>query len=251
MKLFFFKIGNGHCTYVEFPNGARAFIDLNRKGANEGDDPLTIVWNAGIRRIDHLFITHPHRDHITGIRALSRSFTIANFYYSGVLFRPNPVYDDWETYEQLKRTIPNRYQVGFGWNTTEGDVGIDYLAPPPNLLNGTSDDVNNNSLLLRFTYGATRILICGDTGEDAWQRIADADIRDLDLLLASHHGNDSGYYQPKVALMNPKYVVISAGPGTPYDADQKYRRYARLGVRTTRTERVVATCDNVGNIIMN
>jgi competence protein ComEC len=103
----------------------------------------------------------------------------------------------------------------------------------------------------RFSYGSTRVLICGDTGEEAWTFVKDEDIRNIDLLLASHHGNNSGYYQPKVSVMAPKYVVISAGPGTPNDADQKYKRYARLGVYTTRTERIVATCDNAGNIIIS
>lgn len=170
------------------------------------------------------------------------------FYFSGVFFRPDPVYDDWVTYEEKKRTFPNRHRLGSGWNTQVGTVRIDYLLPPDDLLVGTGDDVNNNSLLLRFSYGATRVLICGDTGQEAWARVNDANIRDLDLLLASHHGNDSGYYQPKVQVMHPKYVIISAGPGTPHDADQKYRRYARYGVYTTRTNRVVAACDDRGNI---
>ena len=248
MKFFFYRIGNGHCTYIEFPNGSKGFVDLNRKPDGEGDDPLLRVWNAGVRRIDHLFITHPHRDHLTGFRALMDSFTIGDFYFPGIVFRPDPVYDDWEAYEQMKRSFQNKHEVGAGWYTTIGEVRIDYLSPHRQLMSDTGDDVNNNSLLMRVTYGSTRILICGDSGEEAWARISDTDIRNVDLLLASHHGNDSGYYQPKVAVMAPKYVVISAGPGTPYDADQKYRRYARQGVRSTRTERLMASCDNLGNI---
>lgn len=251
MKFFFYKIGDGHCTYVEFPDGSKGFIDLNRKSENEGDDPLMRVWNVGIRHIHHLFITHPHRDHLTGLKALKRSFSIDHFYFSGIQFRPDPIYEDWEVYEEMKRNFPNRHQVGEGWYTTVGDVRIDFLAPPRNLINGSDDDANNNSLLLRFSYGSTKLLICGDTGQEGWLRIRDEDIRNIDLLLASHHGNDSGYYQPKVAIMVPKYVIISAGPGTPHDADQKYRHYARLGVYTTRTETVVANCDNAGNITIS
>ena len=158
------------------------------------------------------------------------------------------MYDDWLNYEEKKRNHPNRYQVGAGYYTPAGQVRIDYLLPPANLLTDTNDDVNNNSLLLKFTYGATRVLICGDSQEDAWRGVSDNDISNIDLLLAAHHGNDSGYYQPKVRVMNPKYVVISAGPGTPHDADQKYRRYARIDVYTTRTGRVVAACDDRGNV---
>lgn len=248
IKLFFFRIGNGHCTYIEFPNGERGFVDLNRKSPNEGEDPLQIIWDAGIRRIDHLFITHPHRDHITGFKALFDSFQVGSFYYSGVYFRPDPVYDDWLIYEEKRRSHTNRNQVGVGYFTSVGQVRIDYLLPPATLITGTNEDINNNSLLLKFTYGATRILVCGDTDEDGWRRVSDYNISNMDLFLAAHHGNDSGYYQPKVRVMNPKYVVISAGSRTPHDADQKYRQYARYGVYTTRTSRVVATCDERGNI---
>lgn len=38
MRFFFFRIGNGHCTYIEFPNDERGFVDLNRKNPNEGED---------------------------------------------------------------------------------------------------------------------------------------------------------------------------------------------------------------------
>jgi competence protein ComEC len=248
MRFSFFQIGNGHCTYVEFPNGEVGFIDLNRKPSSEGEDPLQIVWDANVRRINHLFISHPHRDHITGFKALFDSFAVDWFYYSGIYFRPDPIYQDWQCYEEKKRIFPRGYQIGAGWNTQVGNVRIDYLLPPANLLNGTRDDINNNSLLIRLTYGLTKILICGDSHQEAWQRVADADIADLDLLLVAHHGNDSGFYQPKVRAMNPKYVVISAGPGTPHDADQKFRYYARYDVYTTRTRRVVAACDDRGNV---
>jgi beta-lactamase superfamily II metal-dependent hydrolase len=127
-------------------------VDLNRKSENEGDDPLMRIWRTGIRHIHHLFITHPHKDHITGIKELQKSFSIGQFYFSGIQFRPDPIYDDWEVYEWMKQNFQNKHQVGGGWYTTVGDVRIDYLLPPKDLLSGTSEDVNNNSLLLRFAY---------------------------------------------------------------------------------------------------
>jgi len=246
LDFFFYRIGDGHCTYVEFPNGERGLIDL--KITTDLDDPLQRLQNAGIRTIHYLWITHPHRDHITGLNALRENFTIGAFHYSGVNFTPNPPYNDWYVYEYLKSSFTNRFQSNASLYRQIGTVRLDYLAPPRNLLTNVEDEVNNNSLMLKFTYGSTRILICGDTGREGWEYIPDASIRNIDLLLASHHGNDNGYYRPKVETMNPRYVVISAGPRTPHDADQKYRYYARNDVYTTRTSRVVAKCESDGTI---
>jgi competence protein ComEC len=249
LNFFFYRVGNGHCTYVEFPNGNRGLIDLKR-GDKPDDDPIHRVRNAEVSRIDHLFITHPHRDHIGGLAVLIDYFRIGNFNHSGVYFRPDPVYDDWIVYEQMKagKHVDSPFLVRQGLYEDIGDVRITYVAPPKELLRGIEDEVNNNSLMLRFTYGSSRILICGDSGEDAWKRIPDNSIEDLTLLLASHHGNDSGYYAPKMKVMNPKYTVISAGPTTPYDADAKYSYYTRYKVYTTRTKKVVAKCNIDGTV---
>ena len=66
-------------------------------------------------------------------------------------------------------------------------------------------------------------MICGDTEEAGWKGVPDWQIKDTTLLLASHHGNKSGYHLPKIQVMAPKYVVISAGEKTEADADNRYK----------------------------
>jgi len=252
LNFFFYKVKYGHCTYVEFPNDDRALIDLSRAFYPE-DDPLRRIWDAGVRKIDHLFITHPHPNHIEGLKVLLDNFKIGNFNYSGIHYEPDPIYDDWVVYERMKKGehVDASFEVRQGLHEEIGAVRVDYLAPPKGLFLGVEDEVNNNSLMLLFSYGKSRVLICGDSGKEAWRRVPDDSLKDLTLLLASHHGDDSGYYAPKVRIMKPEYTVISAGWGTPHDADKEYWRHTRKGVYTTRTKQVVAECYRDGTVVVS
>lgn len=255
LSFFFYTVKYGHCTYVEFPNDARALIDLSR-AVHADDDPLRRVWDAGVRKIDHLFITHPHPHHIEGLKVLVDNFKIGDFNYSGIHCEPDPVYDDWVVYQRMKKGkhVDASFEVRQGLYEDIGAVRIEYLAPPKGLLLGVKDEVNNNSLMLLFSYGKSKVLICGDSGKEAWRRVPDDSLKDLTLLLASHHGNDSGYYASKVRIMKPECTVISAGSGAVTQADdagKEYQRYTREGVYTTRTKQVVAECYRDGTVVVS
>jgi len=82
-RIFFFKVGNGHCTYIEFSNGTNALVDV--KVCDEADNlenVIKILHDANIKKFDRLIITHPHRDHIGGLSKILDNFTIDRFLYS-------------------------------------------------------------------------------------------------------------------------------------------------------------------------
>jgi competence protein ComEC len=244
-RIFFFKVGNGHCSYVEFPNGENALIDLKVSKESNDENVIEILNNAKIHEINHLIITHPHQDHIGGLSELMRNFSVREFIFSPIYFEPDPIYDDWNIYELMKKGkhCNRASEVKKGWFTTVGDCTIHYLAPYPDLLKSQPEKINNNGLVLKINATGHNIIIPGDIETDGWEYINDGDLKNTSLLLASHHGNNSGYNLNKLKIMNPGFVVISAGPKTEYDADQKYRNNSRNGVFTTRMKRIVATID--------
>lgn len=244
--MFFYKVGNGHCTYIEFPNDKNGLIDVYINGEEGYDNIIARLKNANITKIDYLFITHPHRDHIQGISLLKDNFEIGQFICSPVNFTPNPIYDDWEVYEEMRggKYCDNVYEVTEGWYTEIGDVRIDYLAPKKQLLKDYPGDVNNNSLILSIKCKGHKIIIPGDMEKAGWSYIPNNDIKDSTLLLASHHGNDSGYHPQKTKIKNLAFVVISSGPKTEHDADNKYRQHVRKKVYTTRSSKIIARIDD-------
>jgi len=244
--IFFFKVGNGHCSYVEFPNGKNGLIDVKVSTENNDDNIVEILKKAKkISRIDYLFVTHPHRDHIGGLKELVANFNIGTFIYSPIYFKPSPVYEDWNIYEEMKQGYycKEAHAAKQGQYIVIGNCKINFLAPFDDLLENQPENVNNNGLLLRITCRGHRIIIPGDIEEDGWNLVNDQDIKNTALLLASHHGNNSGYNLQKIKVMNLAFVVISTGLKTEHDADQKYRNQVRKGVYTTRQKRVVAKID--------
>ena len=212
-RIFFWKVGNGHCSYIEFPNGENGLIDVKVSGDDGNDNIIEILNEAKISKIDYLFITHPHQDHIGGLSEVVSNFEIGEFIYSPIYFEPDPIYDDWTIYEQMKQGhhCKENSEVKNGWYSSIGECRIDYLAPFDSLLTNQPDNVNNNGLLLKITCRRHEIIIPGDIEEDGWEYINDNDISDSTLLLASHHGNNSGYNLQKIKAMNPAFVVISTG----------------------------------------
>ncbi len=251
-RIFFFKVGNGHCSYIEFPNKTNALVDVKVCDEEDGlENVVEVLQKAKISKIDRLIITHPHRDHIGGLSEIVGNFMIDKFLYSPVEFTPDPIYDDWEIYEDLKSGLycNEAIEVKEGWYSTIGNTRIDYLAPIKVFLENRPDEINNNSLVLRITTRGHKIIIPGDMEENGWNFVSDSDIKNITLLLAPHHGNKGGYNQAKMKKMNPAFVVISAGSKTEHDADERYRNIARK-VYTTRQKRIVAKIDSDNTLHM-
>jgi competence protein ComEC len=64
------------------------------------------------------------------------------------------------------------------------------------------------------------------TADETWPEIwPHLDMKGVDVLKASHHGRNSGYYQPSVKEMAPWLTITSVGQAE-HDATRKYRQYS-------------------------
>ncbi len=152
---------------------------------------------------------------------------------------------DWHEYQRYrtggmisltKRLSPLAGARGMSWS----DDGIEILAPTgvDALLDGLLGRINDMSYVLRVWHVGRSILVPGDIEEPGWRRLLQrgVDLR-ADVLVASHHGRRSGYFEPAVHAISPTFVVVSTGPlAAAEDAHRLYRARVRAGnFYSTRT----------------
>jgi beta-lactamase superfamily II metal-dependent hydrolase len=290
VKIHFLNVGHGDCIVIEnFDTGRNTIIDINRsvdfdkttskelleifeidycfngvcatlesKGYNiEITDPIQYLKDNNISDIHRFISTHPHMDHISGIKLLYDEIKFINVWIANHNWQPNldklseKQKINREFYEKLKNQEVENVKV---INSLEGskvrylpEDGLSILAPNENLLE--SNNANDLSYVIKFEYAGRKIIFGGDAEEKTWKYIFENyDISNMDILKASHHGRDSGYYQPAVKAMSPKYTIVSVGKKPSTDASNKYRRYSDNIWSTRWKGNIVFTIDGNGNI---
>jgi competence protein ComEC len=94
----------------------------------------------------------------------------------------------------------------------EEGLKLSVLHPAMELMRGTGSDVNNNSVVLRLSYGRVSFLLTGDIEVEAEAAIM---ARGMDLtstvLKAPHHGSQTSLSWGFLEEVNPRLIVISCG----------------------------------------
>ena len=98
------------------------------------------------------------------------------------------------------------------------------LAPTPALIAAANrcDDFNDGSYVILYRSAGGRVLFGGDSHDATWEYIltnhAD-DVRDVDLLIAPHHGRRSGRRYDFLDVVNPALTFFGNA-----DSDHLYQR---------------------------
>jgi competence protein ComEC len=116
-----FDVGHGKASLLSLPDGEIALVDT-AKEAPAREVLVPFLQRHGIKRIDHLFITHYHDDHVGGLELIRASFQVGAFH----------------DYRSFK--TGDTFSIG----------GVHVL-----VMNAydAGDDENSRSLALRWTYG--------------------------------------------------------------------------------------------------
>jgi competence protein ComEC len=235
LEVHFIDVGHADSTLLIGPAGNTLLIDAGR------DPNATAVRRyldrQGIEEIDILFSTHSHRTSIGGqaavIRALETDGQGINAIAQSGLTAQSPAYDRY-----LRAVIDANLQFDFyesraGAGFPFGDINETVLGPPtPYLADGDPDE---NSLVMRFEYGNTSILLPGDIGPVAQRRLVDNHSASVNAtaLKVSRRGAANGSGPAFIDAVSPEVAVVSAANTTARRPDSAtFRRLAAAGART-------------------
>ena len=84
LEMYWIDVEGGAATLIVAPSGESLLIDTGwAVGDRDAKRVFAAAQQAGLKRIDHLVISHFHADHVGGLAALSKLIPIGRFYGRG------------------------------------------------------------------------------------------------------------------------------------------------------------------------
>src|SRR5262245_3040450 len=103
VQVYALDVGQGDSLLIITPEGKSVLIDAGLPQA--GDEVVAALRKRNIQSLDLAVATHPHADHIGGMRLVLETVAVKNFLDSGQIFASNE-------YERLLRAIKEK-QIKF------------------------------------------------------------------------------------------------------------------------------------------
>ena len=202
LSITFLDVGQGDAIHLRLPDRRDILIDGGGViGKFDIGEKVVIPYllKNGTSRIDTIFLTHSHYNHIGGLIPILKKFKVKRVYYNG----QNCNDDLFEEFLQIirKKGIPLKY-IAY-------DERVEYNGVKFHILNPriTREDIDSNSLVMKLSYGNFRILFTSDIDFRVQEELSQEEIHS-DILQLPNHGR--GPVSPKFLYKAaPEYVIIS------------------------------------------
>ncbi len=207
LHLHVLDVGQGDALLIVAPDGATALVDGGPDPRQTGNLVDALLPLEGLR-MDVGVMTHGHADHSTGLLGLAREGR-----FELLLATPSLADEDLPWRAELDALGVDVREGVRGMSLTLGEyVVLEVLNPPLPLYSGTSSDLNNNSIVLRLTYGETSALLMADLFTEAEYALLDAGV-DLsaDVLKVGHHGSATSTSLELLAAVEPAAAAVPVG----------------------------------------
>jgi competence protein ComEC len=235
LSIYYIDTEGGQSTLFVGPDGGSLLVDTGNAGDRDLGRIVETLHSAGLTKIDHLWVTHYHGDHVGSLLELAKQFPVGHFYDHG---KPHPndrivsaaFLSAYEALSAGKRTIvkPGDKVTMSGLDITAvasanqfiranlpggGGANASCAGAKPKDESGYFDPDNGESAGFVLGYGRFRTV---DLGDLTWNGELDLmcptnRIGTVDLYLTSHHGLEKSGSPALVQALRPRVVVMNNG----------------------------------------
>lgn len=214
LSVHFLDVDQGDSILILAPSGESMLIDTS---ISKMDDVIIeYLRSVGVRKLDHLVLTHPDGDHIGSATKILEKVGAKNVYMPDITNNTKTFETLLETIDRLDipLIIPEIYD-----NINVGNARLTVLAPVK-----SSNDINEMSLVLRLDYGEISFLFTGDAGTKSEALMLNEHSPSslkAQVIKLGHHGSSGSSSRAFLLAVDPSYAIISCGKDNSYGHPHK------------------------------
>lgn len=265
LEVTFLDVRQGDAAFVRFPDGKTMLIDGGRNlllayqgnyqiepkddkdlkflGFDTGERILSpFLSYEGVGKLDLLVLSHPDNDHGGGLYFILHEYDVERVLGVPPLDLPS------KTHTVLHELIDEKgipHELGYaGEINLSSDAKLELLHPFDEASTNLTDrDINDDSLVLKLSYGEVDILFTGDIERRAEKRLVDSGMDlEAEILKVPHHGSKTSSSPEFLSLVRPQFGIFSLSARNPYKFPprQILRRYRNFKCEVLRTDELGA-----------
>jgi competence protein ComEC len=254
-------VGQGDAAIVRFPDKRtmlidggiqRSYYDEKRQREVEYDVGERIIEPYldahGIRKLDLVVLTHPDIDHGGGLAHILQNYKVKR-----ILGIPDMQLES-QTHQRLRsiakaQSIPYSFPYR-GKIELTSTATLSLLHPIDAASTNLMDkDKNDDSLVMKLSYGEVDILFTGDIESKAETRLI-ASRQDLrsEIIKVPHHGSGTSSSAQFLDVVQPRYAIFSLGQRNRFqfphaDVVARYRKRNCVQLRTDQLGAITLKTD--------
>jgi competence protein ComEC len=236
LEVNFFDVGQGDAIFIETPTRHQILIDggpsskIIEKLAKE-----IPFWD---KTIDLIILTHPEKDHITGLLEVLKRYKVGNILWTGIA-RGIPEYREWLNLIEKEKANVKIAKAGQKISCKNCQWKIEIFYPFESLEGMEFEDSNNTSIVSKLIFGNSPFLFTGDIYADVEESLA---LTPFDLnskiLKVAHHGSKTSSSEKFLERVSPEIAVISVGENKyGHPSKETLKILEKYGIRVLRTDR--------------
>lgn len=228
------EVGAGLCVRIRTPSGQNHIIDA---GSSNDFSPAEHIHNRHWHQgdvLDFLIISHQDEDHVRDLE------NIENLLGNPKIYLRNKTVPEDQKYGKLQRAYQNilkkydqTYTNPVEWENDpcNPDVNGGVRIKHAHLDWSEAETINNSSIVVAYQYQEVLVIFPGDIEDIGWRKLIAKNpnlfgelinASSTTILVAPHHGRESGYSQSMVDYFRPDLVIISDGYGAG-ETDARFR----------------------------